>query len=419
MYIEGIRTIPEFGSFDVVVVGGGFAGVSAALSAARNGARVCLVEKACALGGLGTLGLVVDYLPLCDGLGYQMVGGIGEELMLGVSKYDQSVPPACWTESTSPAIRRQKRYELTYNPSAMVLLMEELLVDAGVSIYYDTRFSTIVKNGSTIDAIIVENKSGRGAITCKQVIDASGDADVCYAAGEETVDSDQNVCAWWFYTEAENGTHLNRKTDNFYAITPNVKTYSGTKHEDVSAMCIETRRRIRTYLMACAGQTEKLTFNIQDMSHDGQGLNNDVLPHKRQIPAILPTIPQFRMTRRVKGVYVMDVSDCGRWFKDSIGMTGDWRKAGPRYCIPYSALRMQRVSNLLVAGRCISTTYELQDVTRVIPTCAVTGEAAGAAAALAIRTGETDLSKINVANLQKILKNQGVLFSPELFDVKH
>ena len=415
MYFEQSHAVPVFGSYDVAVIGGGFAGVSAALSAARNGVSVCLVEKACALGGLGTLGLVVDYLPLCDGLGNQMVGGIGEELMLGVSKYDGSTPPACWKNSGMPELRREKRYELTYNPSAMILFMEELLMDAGVTLFYDTRFSSIMKNGNAIEAIIVENKSGRGAIVSKQVIDASGDADVCFAAGEDTVDSDQNVCAWWFYTEERNGTHLNRKTDNFYKITPGMKTYSGTKHEDVTALCMDTRSRIRAYLSACAGKQTKLDFNFKTMTHDGQELNHESMPTERQIPAILPMIPQFRMTRRLQSSFIMDVSHCGKWFDDSIGMTGDWRKKGPRYCIPYSVIRAKNTSNLLCAGRCISTTYALQDITRVIPTCAVTGEAAGTAAALAVKTNTEDLAELDIQQLQCVLKNQGVLLSPYLF----
>lgn len=416
MYTESERMLTEFGSYDVVVVGGGFAGVSAALAAARSGVSVCMIEKACAPGGLGTLGLVVDYLPLCDGLGYQMVGGIGEELMRKVSRYDRSAPPAVWVEDATPEQRRKKRYELTYNPSAMILLMEELLLEEKVTIFYDTRFSHIILKENRIEAVIVENKSGRGFVRCQQVVDASGDADVCFAAGEETADSDQNVCAWWFYTEAEGGTHLNRKTDNFYNITPETKTYSGTRHQDVSALCIDTRDRIRAYLQACAGGNRDIGFNFHSMAHDGQAMNTDTLPRQRQIPAILPTIPQFRMTRRLQGRFVMDTAHCGQWFDDSIGMTGHWAKSGPRYCLPYSVILAKKTINLLCAGRCISTTYALQDVTRVIPTCAVTGEAAGAAAALAVQTGTADASQINIQTLQSILKSRGVLFAPELFD---
>ena len=118
-YTEPARILPCIGSFEVVVAGGGFAGVSAALAAARNGARTCLIEKNCSLGGLGTLGLVVDYLPLCDGRGIQLVGGIAEELMLGVSRYDGSTPPLCWQPGQDTAERQAKRYMLTYEPAAM------------------------------------------------------------------------------------------------------------------------------------------------------------------------------------------------------------------------------------------------------------------------------------------------------------
>lgn len=408
---EASKALPSFGSFDTVVVGGGFAGVSAALSSARNGAKTCLIEKAYALGGLGTLGLVVDYLPLCDGCGEQLVGGIGEELLTLSSKYGPVNYPECWRSGGDRDARKKQRYELTYTPASMILLMEELLLESGVHIYYDTRFCALSMQERTIQAVLVENKSGRGAIFCKSVVDATGDADVCALAGEATADSNQNVCAWWFYTETDGVLKLNRKTDNFYQITDKMPLYSGTAHEDVTALCIETRRRIREYTNAVRSGTDT---GSSELSHDGSNVLAATTQSRNQFPAILPSIPQFRMTRRILTDYQLDEADAGRWFDDCIGLTGDWRKRGPRYCIPYRAICAVHTDNLLAAGRCISTTEAGWDIMRVIPTCAVTGEAAGAACALAARTGG-NVRAVDISALQTLLRRQNVILNRALF----
>jgi len=406
------RSLPSYGSFDTVVVGGGFAGVAAALSAARNGAKTCLIEKEYSLGGLGTLGLVVDYLPLCDGRGEKMVGGIGEELLRLSGKYGKTNFPQCWLPDGDQAARKKQRYELTYAPASMILVMEELLLDAGVTLFYDTRFCALSVQDNRIQAVIVENKSGRGAVYCKTAVDATGDADVCALAGEVMAESDRNVCAWWFYSETDGVLKLNRKTDNFYQITSEMPLYSGTKHEDVTGLCIETRRRIRHYTNTVRAGRE---ISSSEMSHDGSGVLAAQAQSRDQFPAILPSIPQYRMTRRVLTDYQLDESDDGRWFDDCIGLTGDWRKRGPRYCIPYRAIRARNVENLLVAGRCISTTEAGWDIMRVIPTCAVTGEAAGAACALAVRKTDGNVHALDIAQLQKILIGQDVVMDRNLF----
>lgn len=408
---EAERTLPSYGTFDTVVVGGGFAGVAAALSSARNGASTCLIEKEFSLGGLGTLGLVVDYLPLCDGRGEKMVGGIGEELLIFSGKYGKVNFPECWRDDGNKEARQKQRYELTYAPASMILLMEELLLEAGVTLFYDTRFCALSAQNRMIRAVIVENKSGRGAIYCKSVVDATGDADVCALAGEATAESNQNVCAWWFYSETDGVLKLNRKTDNFYRITPEMPLYSGTKHQDVTALCIETRRRIREYTNAVRSGKDTAS---SEMTHDGSGVLAATAQSEDQFPAILPAIPQYRMTRRVLTEYQLDESDDGRWFEDCVGLTGDWRKRGPRYCIPYRAICALHIDNLLVAGRCISTTEAGWDIMRVIPTCAVTGEAAGAACALAARK-DGNVRAISIPELQSILQRQNVVMDRTLF----
>lgn len=411
---EPAKQLPCYGSFDVAVIGGGFAGVAAALSAARNGARTCLIEKEFALGGLGTLGLVVDYLPLCDGNGIQLVGGIGEELLKCAGWYGQTNFPDCWREEGDLAERKHQRYELTYNPAAMVLAMEELLLNAKVQLFYDTRFCDVLQQDNTITAICVENKSGRGAILSKCFVDASGDADVCYLAGERTASSDQNVCAWWFYSESDGQLKLNRKTDNFYKITPDMPLYSGTRHEDVTALCIETRRRIRELTNVVNGKGDGIA-DFTELSQDGTA---EVLPQETpgaMYPALLPSIPQYRMTRRLLGAYELREEDDLCWFDDCIGLTGDWRKRGPRYSIPYRSICAVKTKNLLTAGRCISTTESGWDIMRVIPVCAVTGEAAGAAAALAAKHTNGDVHSIDIRELQQLLKAQQVILDPDLF----
>lgn len=385
LYTEPARQLSSIGKYDVVVAGGGFAGVSAALSAARNGAKVCLIEKSCSLGGLGTLGLVVDYLPLCDGNGTQLVGGIGEEIMLGVSEFDGSAPPECWRKSAGPDTKRDKRYMLTYNPAAMELYMEKALLKEGVQILYDTRFCSVVQDGDILLALIVENKSGRSIIEGQVFVDATGDADVCTSAGEAIIESDRNVCAWWFFSTTDEKSILNRRSDNFYQICDGSKTYKASDYNDVSALLIDSHERIRSYLAQNEGM----------------------------YPLLIPHIPQFRMTRRVVGREVVGEEDECRWFESSIGMTGDWRKSGPRYCIPFGALCPENTANLLVAGRCISTTDSGWDIMRVIPPCTVTGEAAGSAAAMIAAKGCTTRS-LCIDALQKRLIECGVIINKSL-----
>lgn len=391
------------GEYDVVVVGGGFAGVAAALAAARNHAKVCLIEKTCAPGGLGTLGLIVDYLPLCDGNGQKMSGGIAEELMLGVSRYDGSAPG-----------NRSSRYDLVYNPAAMILFMEELLLREGVSICYDTLFCDVVKTGNHIDAVIIENKGGRSAVRGRFFIDTTGDADVCFASGETTCDSPQNVCAWWFYSQDGGAPRLLRKTDNFYRITSSMPLYSGTNPEDVSALCIETRRRIRDFLLRSSSGRLSDDETESELSPDGLSVIWKRAPVVPQKPALLPMIPQFRMTRRLSTPAELTEDTISRWDDTCIGMIGDWRKNGPRYCIPYRAVCAEQTENLFVAGRCIPAADAAWDITRVIPACAVTGEAAGTAAALLLAQGKNSILETDLSALQNTLRTQKAVINQEL-----
>lgn len=119
----------------------------------------------------------------------------------------------------------------------------------------------------------------------------------------------------------------------------------------------------------------------------------------------IATIPQVRMTRRLAGNYTMTKADDHKRFADSVGMFGNWRASGvgEAYELPFSALYGKTIKNLAVAGRCISADDPMWDVTRVIPVCAVSGEAVGIAAAL-----NQDFCDIDVLALQKRLTQNGV-----------
>ena len=122
---------------DVLVAGGGMAGVSAALAAARVGAKTILIERNYLLGGLATAGLVTIFLPLCDGMGHQVSFGIAEELLrLSVSLGAEEEPPAVWMESGPPEKRREHRFMARYNAQLFAILLEKLLQESGVSILY-------------------------------------------------------------------------------------------------------------------------------------------------------------------------------------------------------------------------------------------------------------------------------------------
>ena len=134
---------------------------------------------------------------------------------------------------------------------------------------------------------------------------------------------------------------------------------------------------------------------------------NDIMKKRENDDSIFPvtiaTTPQIRMTRKIVGEYTLHDTEMHKYFEDSIGMVSDWRKRGPVYEVPFRTLYSSKIKNLIVAGRCTSVTDSMWDIMRVIPCCAVTGEAAGIAATLT-----DDFSSLQIEKLQTILKNKGI-----------
>jgi len=122
------------------------------------------------------------------------------------------------------------------------------------------------------------------------------------------------------------------------------------------------------------------------------------------LPVTIATTPQIRMTRRIIGEYELSHTEIHKGFEDSIGMVSDWKKRGPVYEVPFRTLYNAKVKNLICAGRCTSVNETMWDIMRVIPCCAVTGQAAGTAAAMT-----DNFSELNVKELQEVLKMNGVV----------
>lgn len=384
-YIEKQKRIPVKGVFDVAVVGAGVAGIAAAIAASRRGSRVCLIEKETAPGGLATLGLVAVYLPLCDGRGNQVISGIPEELLRLSIKYGPGRIPECWKKNASRADRMKNRYRLIFNPPSFTIALDEFLERSGVQIFYDTRFCDCVAADNRIKALIVENKSGRTAIAAGAAVDASGDADLCARAGEKTVSVDNNKKASWYYLYRNGSLNLRILGKHPEKVKLwNEKTFSGTSADDVSKFSVESRK------MALA--------DLKKQADD----------YSETYPVSLPSIPQLRKTRRLNGLYEPDISEETEFFADTVCMTGDWRKPGPVYCIPYRAL-LGKTRNLFAAGRCISVAWPMWEVTRAIPTCAATGQAAGTAASLCAEKniGAGDLKPAVLQS--ELLKNRVII----------
>lgn len=395
---ESAKTLPvRYTGYDVIVVGGGIAGIAAALSAARTGKKVLLLERMYALGGLATLGLVTIYLPLCDGLGHQVSFGLAEELLkLSISHGWETDYPDTWLPQETQ--HGKQRFQVRYNAQVFAVLAEQELKKTGVKILYGTTVCQVLCQEKKIAYLIVENKSGRFAIPVRSAVDATGDADLFQMAEAPTaVYKKGNLPAAWFY-ETKNGRNTLHMLgaadilpDDKNAQIPdklNGRRISGLDTDELSEAVI-----------TCHEQS------LQTFLQDGP------VSELHSLTA-LAMIPQLRMTRRICGVFTQDDVDRQKAFPDSIGMVGDWRKAGSVYEIPLRTLYTAEIENCMAAGRIISVTDALWDVTRVIPAAAVTGQAAGLAMALT-----DNVHTLDPAQLQQNLRLQNVKL--HLADIGH
>ncbi len=418
---------------DVLVAGGGPAGIAAAVAAARRGAGTALVERYGFLGGMATAGLVNPFMGWHAG-NEPLVAGVFQEmldLMAAAGGYGGERQPTA------------------FDPEVFKLIADQLCRQAGVQV----RFHTLVTRAdmadsadvadrpdvasSAIAAVHTESKSGAERWTARVYIDCTGDADLAFLAGvpcDEGREADnltQPMTLNFRMADVDiermpPGAEINRLFDAakaegrvtcprenvlfFHTLNPRVVHFnttrvtglSATKADDLTAAEFEARRQAH----------ELARFLVADVP----GFEHAYLQQSAAQIGV-------RESRRIRGRYALTAEDVvqARKFPDGIarsnypidihsptGAGTDIRGVaeGDYYEIPYRCLLPQRIDNLLVAGRCISSTHEGQAALRIMPTCFAMGEAAGVAAALACRRGIPP-GEIPGDELRQALRDQG------------
>jgi hypothetical protein len=436
-FTEPSRQTPLWGEYDVVVLGGGPAGMSAAVAAARSGRKTLLVERYGFLGGMGTAAGVTNFCGLhanVHGEIRQVVHGVADDLLRRIDRLGGlNQPHALFGKTVAQA----------YDTAAYKIAADDLLLSAGVEILFHALAAAVVMDGERrVQALLVETKSGRFAVPARAFIDASGDGDLAAWAGVpcEKGDGVGNMLypstmfringvnperagkAWevipklMLQAEAEGRYRFPRKT-------PIVRPQKSG---------IEWRVNL-TQLANREGNAMDGT-NARDLSEAevlGRRQIAEVAGFLREVPGfescyIVDIAPQvgIRETRRVQGLYQLteaDVLECAS-FDDTIGVNGwplelhlkgdvefRWPKIpesrGFNH-LPYRMTVPTGLDNVWVAGRCASMSHEAQSAARVTGACFVMGEAAGLAAHLALDAGAT-AAAVDIPALQARLEANG------------
>jgi glycine/D-amino acid oxidase-like deaminating enzyme len=423
------RETPVVAETDVLVVGGGPAGQSAAVAAARAGANVTLLERYGYLGGLASGGMVLVLDDMCAE-GEVSVGGLALEIVDRMQRIGACVAPPmedCFRNDAAVRDRwvrwgfeelyaRTKPkpivYAAVFDPEGWKQVSQEMVLEAGVRLRCHSWFSRALVEDGAVRGVVVETKAGRQAIRGRVVIDATGDGDVFDSAGAPGIhgsyimtlvhrlaDVDTDA-AMAFERRDPVATHqldatvkqlLGGAWDMWWMMTPrpgvvwcncpHIPGFDGLNPEHLTHIEVEGRRRF---------------MKVVDFV-------------RAQYPGferayILDAAPQVgvRQTRLLDGEYVVTKEDVvgRRSFPDVIARGRD-------YYTPYRSLIPKGIDGLLVAGRCYSATPEAQRISREIPPLMVMGEAAGTAAALSLESGVAP-RKVDVPALQKRLLAQGV-----------
>ncbi len=427
--------------YDVIVLGGGPAGISASVAASRNSAKVLLVERYGFLGGMATAGLVNPMYgffardkQIIKGIAQELVDRMSEQLYGTLGHVRREECKSCGS------VKCQKiSYVTPFDDEAFKYCAQKIVEESNVELLLHSNVINVTKKDKTVSSVIILNKSGQYKVEGKVFIDCTGDGDVASFAG----------CKY----------KIGRKRDGFTQPPTLMFKIGGIKRTGVRFRIkisnFESNRNELNQLPPTdhilffkLPKPEEYSINSTGIINfnplDGCDLTRAEISTRQQVYSLIKFIKKYvkgcknaylistatqigvRESRKIVGEYILTGEDVlnARKFDDSIACgsfpidihnpagTGSAMfkslECGEYYNIPYRCLLPKGVTNLLVAGRCISATLEAQGSVRVMPTCIAMGEAAGTAAAIAVR--QRLLPKnINVEILQKKLISQGAL----------
>ena len=418
---------------DVIVVGGGPTGIAAATAAAHSGADTLLIERYGFLGGMISAGYVNWLCGSHNQHGEQIVKGVFQDI------FDKLVKLGASDGKVITGIKSFSR--VPFDPELFKYAALDLVEEAGVNLLLHSFVSDAIVEDNVIKGITVHNKSGTQILRADVIVDATGDADIAASAGAPYEKAKEGQMQALTLQPRVGNVDID-KFDKWRAETPHHPDFPQlepllTKEPTIRGAGYigftyspnqKKRREVIVNTMAIL----KDASNAKELTEAEVEARKLILPLikflKEEVPGfensyLIDTAPQIgtRESRRIVGEYTLTVDDIkqGRRFKDVIGRCSspmDFHKPDglliiwleSDYDIPYRCLVPQKIDNLLVGGRCVSVEHEALASIRVMIPCMATGQAAGAAAALAVKD-KVPPRKLDVSKLQKALLDQGVI----------
>jgi 2-polyprenyl-6-methoxyphenol hydroxylase-like FAD-dependent oxidoreductase len=416
---------------DVVVVGAGSAGMVAAIAAARNGASTLLIERGGFLGGISTAVLDTMYAFYAPGEAQEkVVSGLPDEIVERIAAYDAVLRrPNTFGSGTG----------ITYNPETLKRVWDDLAREAGVRVVLQSFVTGALKAGDRVTGVSFVNKGGAHTVKAKIVIDASGDADVvAHAGGDYELagrDSAQQTLTTTFRMANVDERALAVKKDELHALMreANRSGRFSLPREEGSVHRTPDQGIMATIMTRVPGVAPEDVEGLSRAEAEGRAQAFEYFRFLRSMvpgyenAVLIATSPWIgvRETRRIVGDYQLTGEDvlAARRFPDGIARCGapiedhhagrDTRWAyipnSGTYAIPFRALLPRNLDGIIVAGRCLSSTHDAHASARSIGTCMAMGQAAGTAAALAVRDGVSP-RRLSTALLLERLDRQGADF---------